>query len=128
MGFSNGAMMSYTWACAGGALAGIGPVAGATTGPCPHPTPTTVVALAGTADDRVRIEGRPERGWDSLDTTLAPFLAAASTTPSTSADGPATLTTWACAGGHTVVRHVLAGQGHSWPDSATELLWERLGI
>ncbi|GAA1860812.1 PHB depolymerase family esterase [Pseudonocardia ailaonensis] len=129
VGFSNGAMMSYTWACAGGALAGIGPVAGATTGPCPSPTPTSVIALAGTADDRVKIEGRPERGWDSLEVTLAPFLTAdACAAPATSTDGPATLTTWACGGGHTVVRDVLAGQGHSWPDSATGFLWEKLGI
>jgi polyhydroxybutyrate depolymerase len=129
VGFSNGAMMAYTWACAGGTLAGIGPVAGATTAPCPSPTPTTVVALAGTADDRVKIEGRPERGWDSLDTTLAPFLTADACGPSaTHTEGPAILTSWTCTGSHTVTRDVLTGQGHSWPDSATGFLWEKLGI
>ena len=36
VGFCNGAMMSYAWACARpGALAGIGPVAGALTVDCP---------------------------------------------------------------------------------------------
>ncbi|MCF7553222.1 PHB depolymerase family esterase [Pseudonocardia sp. WMMC193] len=121
VGFSNGAMMSYTWACAGGALAGIGPVAGALTGPCPRPAPVSVVALAGTADDRVRIEGRPDRGWASLDATLAPFVAGC--------DAPVTrtaITSWACPGGRTVTREILDGQGHSWPDSATAFLWERL--
>jgi polyhydroxybutyrate depolymerase len=125
LGFSNGAMMSYTWACAGGRLAGIGPVAGALTGPCPSPAPVSVVALAGSADDRVRIDGRPDRGWASLDATLAPFLAGcgAPTTP-----GDPGLTTWTCGNGRSVTRDILDGQGHSWPDSATGLLWERLGI
>ncbi|GAA4538695.1 PHB depolymerase family esterase [Pseudonocardia xishanensis] len=128
VGFSNGAMMSYTWACAGGALAGIGPVAGAVTGPCPSPTPVTVVAVAGTADDRVPLQGRPERGWASLDATLAPFLTAdACGTGSTATDGDSTRTTWAC-GGRGVTREVLSGQGHAWPDTATALLWEQFAL
>jgi polyhydroxybutyrate depolymerase len=113
-------MMAYSWACAGGALAGIGPVAGALTGPCPGPAPVSVVALAGTADDRVPIGGRPDRGWASLDTTLAPFVAGCGP-PTAEADA----TTWAC-GGRTVTREILDGQGHSWPDTATAILWQRL--
>jgi polyhydroxybutyrate depolymerase len=120
VGFSNGAMMAYTWACAGGALAGIGPVAGALTGPCPSPAPVSVVALAGTADDRVAIGGRPDRGWASLDATLAPFVAGCGS-PATQA----AVTTWTC-GDRTVTREILDGQGHSWPDTATGFLWERL--
>ncbi|MCE3556303.1 hypothetical protein LWC33_33285 [Pseudonocardia sp. RS11V-5] len=119
VGFSNGAMLSYAWACTHpGDLAGIGPVAGALTVPCPAPAPVRVGAVAGTADPRVPIGGRPGRA--SLDATLAPFLAAASCAdPTTAVTGPATVTRWTCAGGRTVVQDVLAGRDHSWatPDS-----------
>ncbi|HVT78743.1 MAG TPA: PHB depolymerase family esterase, partial [Acidimicrobiales bacterium] len=56
VGMSNGAMMTYTWACRDpGELAGIGPVAGSLLTDCPNPHPITVVAIHGTADENVPI-------------------------------------------------------------------------
>ena len=76
VGFSNGAMMSYAWACARpGALAGIGPVAGALTVDCPAPAPLTVVAVHGTRDERVPIGGG--RGPSGVDFPVAGRLARA---------------------------------------------------
>ncbi len=138
VGFSNGAMLSYAWACARpGDLAGIGPVAGALTVPCAEPAPVRVAAVAGTADPRVPIGGRPGRA--SLDATLAPFLAAASCAdPATAVTGSATVTRWSCAGGRTVARDVLAGRDHTWatptsgpgtstdPADATGWVWAQL--
>ena len=56
VGFSNGAMMSYAWACARpGALAGIGPVAGA---------PDRRLPGAGAADRRGRARDPRRAGAD----------------------------------------------------------------
>ena len=125
VGFSNGAMMSYAWACARpGALAGIGPVAGALTVDCPAPAPLTVVAVHGTRDERVPVEGgRGPSGvlFPSLDASLAPFRSAAACP--TSADpvdaAPARVDVRACAG-HTVVSDVVDGLPHVWPGAGPE--------
>ena len=125
VGFSNGAMMSYAWACARpGALAGIGPVAGALTVDCPAPAPLTVVAVHGTRDERVPVEGgRGPSGvlFPSLDASLAPFRSAAACP--TSADpvdaAPARIDVRACAG-HAVVSDVVDGLPHVWPGAGPE--------
>ena len=143
VGFSNGAMMSYAWACARpGALAGIGPVAGALTVGCPAPAPLTVVAVHGNRDDRVPIAGG--RGpsdvlFPSLDASLAPFrTAAACPTTATLVDvAPARVDARACTG-HAVVSDVVDGLPHTWPGAgrsagttdgpldATGFLWAHL--
>jgi polyhydroxybutyrate depolymerase len=143
VGFSNGAMMSYAWACARpGALAGIGPVAGALTVDCPAPAPLTVVAVHGTRDERVPIDGgRGPSGvsFRSLEESLAPFRATAGC-PASSApavDGPARVDSRAC-GEHAVVSDVVEGLTHVWPGAgrqagrtdgpldATGFLWAHL--
>jgi polyhydroxybutyrate depolymerase len=144
VGFSNGAIMSYAWACARpGALAGIGPVAGAVLVDCPSPAPLRVVAVQGTVDDRVPIAGgRGPSGADfpGLDASLAPFRAAAGcpAAPETVVDGPARVSTWSCADGRQVVSDVVDGLGHAWPGAgaaagttdgpqdATGFLWAHL--
>ncbi|MFC4947069.1 alpha/beta hydrolase family esterase [Pseudonocardia sp. GCM10023141] len=118
VGFSNGAMMTYTWACGRpGTLAGIGAVAGSLVAACPAPAPITVVAVTGTSDRNVPIEGRPDRGWPGLDDSIAPFRAAAGcpAQPAVSTTGGAEIRSWTCAGGRTVTREVIAGVAHAWP-------------
>ena len=143
VGFSNGAMMSYAWACARpGALAGIGPVAGALTVDCPAPAPLTVVAVHGTSDERVPIEGgRGPSGavFPSLDASLAPFRTAAAC-PVTGVRidaAPARVDDRTCAG-HAVVSDVVTDLRHVWPGAgptagtttgpldATGFLWSHL--
>ena len=142
VGFSNGAMMSYAWACARpGALAGIGPVAGALTVDCPAPAPLTVVAVHGNRDDRVPIEGgRGPSGvlFPSLDASLTPFRTAAGCPAAApTVEGPARVDARACAG-HAVVSDVVDGLTHVWPGAgrqagrtdgpldATGFLWAHL--
>jgi polyhydroxybutyrate depolymerase len=127
VGMSNGAMMTYAWACARpDDLAGIGPVAGALMAPC-KPTPTMkVVAIHGTADRNVPINGGvgprsvTHRNYPSLAATIAPFVAAdeCAPEPRRSDKPPVQLNTWTCAGQrHLVVLAVVNGMGHEWPGS-----------
>jgi polyhydroxybutyrate depolymerase len=143
VGFSNGGILAYAWACTRpGRLAGIGPVAGAVLVDCPAPGPVTVVAVHGTADDRVPFaggRGAGGAGYPTVDGSLAPFLAAGGCTagPDVVADPPAEVGTWTCAT-RTVVRDVIVDGGHAWPgagpdagrsdspEDATGFLWAHL--
>lgn len=129
VGFSNGAMMAYTWACGRpGTLAGIGAVAGSLVVACAGPAPITVAALTGVDDRNVPIEGRSDRNWPGLDVTLAPFLAADRCPPQpavVAADGNERRS-WSCADGRSVTRETLAGVGHGWPPDATGEVWALL--
>jgi polyhydroxybutyrate depolymerase len=147
VGFSNGAMMTYAWACARpGALAGIGPVAGALVAGCPSPSPLTVVAVHGAADDRVPVGGGHgvfDEVFPSLDASLAPFRAAAACPAAAPAGTPAAappahVDSRNCADGRRVVSDVVDGLPHAWPGAgpnagtsdgpldATGFLWARL--
>lgn len=122
VGFSNGAMMAYTWACGRpGTLAGIGAVAGSLVTDCPRPAPVSVVAITGTADKSVPIEGRADHGWPGLDASLAPFLAAdgCPPAPAVTTTGAVQTRAWTCADGRSVTRTVIGGLTHAWPGSAT---------
>lgn len=126
VGFSNGAILAYAWACAWpGALAGIGIVAGAVMTDCAAPAPLTVVAVHGTADPSIPIAGGagPDGStFPALDASLAPFLAAADCQPDPAVvnAGAATIVTWTCTDGLTVVRDVVDGLDHAWPGAGTE--------
>jgi polyhydroxybutyrate depolymerase len=144
VGFSNGAMLAYAWACARpGTLAGIGAVAGALTADCPAPGPLSVVAVHGAADDEVPAAGGPGpdgTAFPALDATLAPFRTAAAcpADPAVVDVSAARVATWSCPGGRTVVRAVVDGLGHAWPGAgpasgtadgpadATGFVWARL--
>lgn len=157
VGMSNGAMMTYTWACRDpGELAGIGPVAGSLLTDCPNPHPITVVAIHGTADENVPINGgvgaksRTHVENPSLAQTLAPFIAAdgcASDAAERTAP-PVEQTVWTCDDGVSVSTEVVEGAGHQWPGEvppsrfgvnvlgidppsnaidATDYLWQQLG-
>ena len=143
VGFSNGAMMSYAWACARpGTLAGIGPVAGALTVDCPAPAPLAVVAVHGTRDERVPIDGgRGPSGvvFPSFDASLAPFRhTAACPATGTAIDAPPAHVDVRVCAGHEVVSDVVDGLPHLWPGAgpdagttdgpldATGFLWTHL--
>lgn len=121
VGFSNGAMLGYRWACERpGVLTGLGVVAGALTSDCPAPSALTVVAVHGDVDPSVPVGGGPgpdDTTFPSLDASLAPFLAAADcpATPAESGDDVARTATWVCSGGHRVVREIVTGVAHAWP-------------
>jgi polyhydroxybutyrate depolymerase len=124
VGMSNGAMMTYAWACERpNDLAAIGPVAGALVAPCDPAPEITVVAVHGTADRNVPIRGGPGNEsvthfrYPSLAATLAPFVSANGCDPApiiTHRPG-VQVSTWNCAGDHSVVLAVVQGMGHSWP-------------
>lgn len=126
VGMSNGAMMTYTWACRDpGELAAIGPVAGTLGTACPSPHPITVIAIHGTADQHVPIDGgvgpagKTGVSYDSLSQSLAPFIAAdgcADFAEVTKAP-PLITSVWSCAAGESVTTRVVDGAGHQWPGS-----------
>jgi polyhydroxybutyrate depolymerase len=124
VGMSNGAMMTYAWACARPSdLAGIGPVAGALVAPCTPAPPMRVVAIHGTADRNVPINGGvgpvsvSHYDYPSLASTLAPFIAAdgCNPIPARSKRPPVELDTWTCSGERNVMLAVVTGMGHDWP-------------
>jgi polyhydroxybutyrate depolymerase len=117
-------------------------VAGAVLVPCPAPAPLTVVAVHGSADDRVPFGGGAGAGgaqYPTVDGSLTPFLSAdeCSPNPTLTDASPATVGTWTCASSH-VVRDIVDGGGHAWPGAgpdagttatpldATGFLWARL--
>ncbi len=134
VGFSNGAMMSYAWACARPrALAGIGPVGGARVVDCPAPAPLSVVAVHGRLDAVVPLDGGrgpSETRFPSFDGSLAPFRAAAGCPPAAAGVDDRT-----CG---RVVGAVVDDVPHVWPGAgpaagtsdepadATGFLWARL--
>ena len=118
VGFSNGAMMSYAWACARpGRLAGIGLVSGTRVTDCPDPGPVAVVAVHGDSDTVVPLRGGvgPNSAtgvaYPPVDEALQPFRS-----PARCAAVP----------GCGVSETVLPGLGHTWPGDGTEFLWDRL--
>lgn len=126
VGMSNGAMMTYTWACRDpGELAAIGPVAGTLGTPCPSPHPITVIAIHGTADQHVPIDGgvgpagKTGVSYDSLAQSLAPFIAAngCADSPEVTKAPPLTTSVWSCAAAESVTTRVVDGAGHQWPGS-----------
>lgn len=144
MGMSNGGMLSYAWACdRPGDLAGIGVVAAALVTDCPEPSPLTVVALHGSADAVVPLEGRVqgERRLPPLEETLIPFRTAdrCPSDPEVEELSSATVSTWSCETSRSVTQVVITGARHAWPGSgravprgdgdprdATEYIWRHL--
>jgi polyhydroxybutyrate depolymerase len=125
-GLSRGGMMTYRLGCElSGRIAAIAPVSGnmATASgsadvPCSLQRPVSVMAIHGTADGTIPINGgmvdipfSPMADviarWRSLDGCAA--------TSSVSLDGPLTTTAWACGRGSTVSMRVVTGGWHMWP-------------
>ena len=125
-GLSRGGMMTYRLGCElSGRIAAIAPVSGnmATASgsadvPCSLQRPVSVMAIHGTADGTIPINGgmvdipfSPMADviarWRSLDGCAA--------TSSVSLDGPLTTTAWACGRGSTVSMRAVTGGWHMWP-------------
>jgi polyhydroxybutyrate depolymerase len=124
VGMSNGAMMTYAWACGRpGELAGIGPVAGAVIADCSAVRPTPVVAVHGSADQNVPVaggvgaKGVTGQSYPPLDASLGVFRTAdgCPDAPTVDRRPPVTTSTWTCAGGTEVVLALVDGAGHQWP-------------
>lgn len=121
VGFSNGAVMAYAWACERpGRLTGIGVVAGAVMTGCTDPAAVDVVAVHGTADPSIPAGGGPGPDgstFPTVDASLAPFRQAAGCAgpADITSDPTAEVTTWSCADGRHVVLAMMTGGGHSWP-------------
>jgi polyhydroxybutyrate depolymerase len=125
-GMSRGGMMSYRLGCAlSDRLAAIAPVSGnmATESgsadvPCTLNRPVSVLAIHGTADGTIPVNGgKVDITFSPMTDVIARWRAmdqcgAASTQ---SADGPSATTTWACLGGSSVVTRVVNGGWHTWP-------------
>jgi polyhydroxybutyrate depolymerase len=125
-GLSRGGMMSYRLGCAlSDRIAAIAPVSGnmATESgsadvPCTVPRPVSVLAIHGSADGTIPING------GKVDITFSPMadviarwrtLDACAMSSTASVDGPSTTTSWACSGGSAVSMRIVTGGWHTWP-------------
>jgi polyhydroxybutyrate depolymerase len=124
VGISNGAMMAYGWACARpDDLAGIGVVDGALVSSCSPAPSVQVVAVHGTADRNVPINGGvgplsvTHYRYPPLTASIAPFVAGDGCGPSPQITHRpmVQISTWTCSGEHNVVVAVVRGMGHIWP-------------
>lgn len=138
VGFSTGATMAYSWACAEQEdLAGIGAVAGSPPSECPNLDPITLAVVVGGSDPSTGVgnavspssgEARGASPADgngphspSLDATLAQFrvLDGCPDQPATITGPPVSRRSWSCAVGHAVSVAIIDGGGHQWPGAAT---------
>jgi polyhydroxybutyrate depolymerase len=129
-GLSRGAMMSYRLGCElSGRVAAIAPVSGnmATADgradvPCNLARPVSVLAIHGTADNMIPIDGGKTdipfspftdvmARWRALDSCSGPAAVAV--------DGASTTTGWSCKAGSTVAMRVVEGGWHTWPVKST---------
>jgi polyhydroxybutyrate depolymerase len=125
-GMSRGGMMTYRLGCElSDRIAAIAPVSGnmATASgsadvPCVLSRPVSVLAIHGTADGTIPING------GKVDITFSPMadviarwrsLDGCAAQSTTTLDGPSTTTTWACAAGSTVSTRIVTGGYHQWP-------------
>ena len=124
-GFSNGAMMTYRFACErGDLLAGAGSAMGTNTSGCALKKPLTFLQITGTADSVV-----PIAGGRSIAPNIGPFpsitgsVGAIATSngcpaPVTLSKPPALSRRWGpCTDGVSVGLDTLSGVGHSYPVS-----------
>ncbi|HTY33281.1 alpha/beta hydrolase family esterase [Mycobacterium sp.] len=127
-GMSNGAIMSFTLACATGIFAAIGPVAGTQLNACRAPHPTSVIHIHGTTDRLVPYNGG--QGFSVINGPSVPEVNAfwrnvdRCGAPAATTSGPVTTSTAGCAEGRSVVLVTVDGAGHEWPPFATQTLWQ----
>jgi polyhydroxybutyrate depolymerase len=131
-GISRGGMMAYRLACElASRLAAIAPVAGNMADSrgnvdavkCRPSHPVSILAIHGSADPEVPIEGGRSRLY-SEEVEYAPLTAVigkwreldACTSPAlVSASGPSTISNWHCSGGVAIELVMVSGGGHTWP-------------
>src|SRR5262249_35110809 len=126
-GISRGGMMSYRIGCElSSRVAAIAPVAGnmaTITGsamrvPCRPDRPGSVLAIHGTSDPIVPLEGgRTDIIYAPLGEVMLKWreLDLCADSSAVSVSGPSTTTAWRCSQGSTVAMRVVSGGGHAWP-------------
>lgn len=131
-GISNGGMLAYRLACDTKLFAAIGPVAATQLGPCPSPTPTSVIHIHGTADQTVPFDGGPgKRDNDGTGRNpvkidgppISDLLGQWRTiggcdSPVTTTTGPVSTSAATCPGGRAVELVTVDDAGHQWPGAA----------
>ncbi|MGV9827242.1 MULTISPECIES: extracellular catalytic domain type 1 short-chain-length polyhydroxyalkanoate depolymerase [unclassified Gordonia (in: high G+C Gram-positive bacteria)] len=138
-GMSNGAMMAYRMACETDIFAAAAPVAGTILVPCAGARPISLLAIHGTADDRVPYGGGPGKafsldGQARVDGPSVPADNAAfrrindCRSPHVVIRGVVSTSSAACPGGRTVELISIAGAGHQWPGSERNPRLSALGI
>ena len=131
-GLSNGAIMAYRMACeAPIPIAAIGPVAGSLLVPCTAPRgPVSVIAVHGTADQNVPING----GYGTKGVTHTDHLSVAASLarwkavdrcadPVVTERGTVHVEDAQCAGGTEIELIAVNGAGHQWPGSKPPPAW-----
>lgn len=136
-GMSNGAMMALRLACQSSLFAAIAPVAGTLLTDCSHATPTSVLQIHGTADDRVPYTGGPGKAFAASGAPKVdgPSVEAVNATwrsvdgcpsPTSSTSGEVTTQTADCPGGRTAELITIAGAGHQWPGGVANPFVEKV--
>jgi polyhydroxybutyrate depolymerase len=132
-GHSRGGMMTYRLGCElSGVLAAIAPVSGnmatadgSANVPCTLAAPVSVLAIHGTADTTIPINGgKVDIVFSPMADVIARWrsLDGCSATSQVAVEGVDTDTTWACAGGSTVSTRIQAGGCHCWTADDSRLI------
>jgi polyhydroxybutyrate depolymerase len=133
-GISNGAAMSYRYACAGPvAVAAIGSVSGTMPGGCQAPRPVSVIEIHGLKDRNIPFAGGAgTKGvtgidWPSVQQSLDVFRQSDHCGPANvTSDAVLTTSISNCAQGNQISLITISDAGHQWPGAESNRLLARL--
>ena len=120
-GISNGGIMAYRLACETNLFAAIGPDSATMLVPCASPTPTSVIAIHGTADHNIPYNGGVGSGTAKVDGPAVPDVIARwqaiddCSAPSTTTAGVVITSLAQCPDSRSVELITIDGAGHQWP-------------
>jgi polyhydroxybutyrate depolymerase len=131
-GISNGGIMAYDLACHTTVFAAIGPDSATQLGGCPDPRPLSVIAIHGTADQKIPYNGGKGDGTAHIDGPAVPAVNASwrqaghCAAPTVTTAGTVTTSLAGCPGGRAVELVTISGAGHQWPGAAPKSAGQRL--
>ncbi|AKK27568.1 PHB depolymerase family esterase [Mycobacterium sp. EPa45] len=136
-GMSNGAMMALRLACQSTLFAAVASVAGTLLAGCSNPSPTSLMQIHGTADDRVPYDGGPGKALTaagsprvdgpSVESVNAQWRTINGCAPPVSSSSGDVRTTRAdCPDGRSVELIAVAGAGHQWPGGVPNPVVEKI--
>jgi len=133
-GMSNGAAMSYRYACEGTyPIAAIGPISGSFSYTCAKPHPVSVMEIHGADDKNIPLAGgQGSKGvskveWLPVKQSIDWFRTANNCQPPESQqNGGVQVSTSSCAEGHQVILITIEGAGHQWPGAKAKNFVQRL--
>lgn len=136
-GMSNGAMMALRLACQSALFAAVAPVAGTLLTECSDASPTSVLQVNGTADDRVPYGGGPGKALTASGSPRVdgPSVESVNATwrtidgcapPVSSSSGDVTTLRAACPDGRAVELVTITGAGHQWPGGVASPVVEKI--